>query len=177
MNARHSASPTRWGSALRPRGSIAALVALAALLSPAAARAQGGAGGTTRAVSVYRMSDLSFGIVVGGIPAQVKPADATAAKFEIRGPKQSGVTVTLTLPPALTMGAAAMPITFGTSSAGWSDQDKANTMTLFDPQQGTQVTLPANGKVYIWIGGALNPPTRQASGTYGGVITLSVTAN
>lgn len=177
-------APVPGGVPAPPRASSgcpAAILALAAIAAfPAAPLcAQGNPNAPT--VTVSRLNDLAFGLVVGSAPVVVRPEDPAAARFEVRvrGRPSHAVTVTLALPPALLSGPDRLPVRFGATSAAWATPDSPDERTAFDPARGVTVTLDQRGpkSLLVWIGGTLEPSASQPSGTYAELITLSAVEN
>ena len=143
--------------------------------------AQGQGRGNQQTVAVSQLADLTFGIVIGGIPSVIRPEDPDAAQFEVklRGQPPHAVTVTLALPRELTSGPNRLPIRFDATSAAWATRDAPNARTLFDPAVGTTVTLDQRGPkaILVWIGGVLEPTASQPSGDYADRITLIAVEN
>ena len=71
---------------------------------------------------VRGVRQLSFGLVLPGVPRPVARTDAGASgEFSIRGQKNSLVLLEFSLPAALTgPGGAAMPVSFGANDGGYS---------------------------------------------------------
>ncbi len=156
-------------------------LASAALLTPSAGPLAAQGNPKAPRVTVSRLNDLAFGLVVGGSPVVVRPGDAAAAHFEVsvRGRPSHTVTVTLALPPALLSGPDRLPVRFDANSAAWATRDAPDARTSFDPSRGTTVTLDQRGPkaLLVWIGGTLEPSVSQPSGTYSELITLNATEN
>jgi hypothetical protein len=111
-----------------------------------------------------------------GIPSTVLPSDVRAAGlFEISGSKHKSVRVELILPTSLTSdGGHEMPISFGPGDgAAATDMGRFHGVP-FDPTQPLVVTLGANGKLWVRLGGTVLPSARQAGGEYSATIFLSV---
>ncbi len=158
----------RWLSALLLSAALSATIS-------ADATAQGPPG---QSVSVSRLADLGFGTVIAGLSATVSPLDPAAAKFEITGPVNRTVTISFTLPPNLSGGAATMPIVFGPGSGAWAESNRLNVVTYFDPTQGTTARpSPPNRRITVWLGGQISPGSGQPAGSYTGVVTLSAAIN
>lgn len=124
--------------------------------------------------SVTGVQSLSFGTLLPGIPAIVAPTSATSGVFTLSGKNNETVSLTFTLPSAMTgPGGATLPLIFGASSAGFSPTQSVANETLFDPTQNYQATLGHKvGSVYL--GGTANPSVTQRAGSYTATITLSV---
>ena len=147
---------------------LAGLVIGAAAASPPA-RAQ--------SLEVYRLTDLSFGTFIAGDVVTVQPSEPGAASFRVD--KLAGgerdVQVRLTLPAALELGGASLPVSFGSVSAAWSTTNDPSTATAFDPAQGVDVRLPGRKPLYVWVGGTVASPAQLPSGACAQRITLTAT--
>jgi hypothetical protein len=128
-------------------------------------------------VTVTRSTDLTFGTVYTGTTAQVLQSDATSAEFIVTGAADSTVTLTFSLPQSIKSGAATLPVSFGTADAAWSEVEDVAGRTVFDPNQGTQITMPAQAVIYVWVGGRISPGLSQPSGGYAGTLSLSAVVN
>jgi len=169
---------------MRRRGRLALVAAALALLAPAA-RAQGSAAVgvsaqiSTTALSIAQTSDLSFGVVVPGVPVTVNPrTNANAGDYLIHGNRNAEIAITMALPTRLSTGFWTMPITFGTQSGCWRRQAGQNGCTYWNP--ATTLTRrirnqnAPNNTFYVWIGGTVTPAAGQHTGVYLGTITMSV---
>jgi len=152
------------------RGSCACAcgVLLAMLLVVAPVQAQ--------QLRVRQRADLDFGVVLAGTMATVQPWDATAAEWDVQMPRNASGFVSFSLPAALTSGASSLPLSFGASSAVWSNGNQPQNGTTFDPRTGIGVT-PSRQNMAVWLGGAVAPPVNQRAGAYTGVVTLTVVVN
>ncbi|HUG01919.1 MAG TPA: DUF4402 domain-containing protein [Longimicrobiales bacterium] len=165
------------------RGALAALLSLALLAHARPLDAQGEGQGDPNhsSVTVSRLGDLVFGLVVGGASVVVRPDDPAAAHFEVRvrGGPSHVVTLTIALPAALLSGPDRLPVRFDANSAAWATSDAPDARTAFDPARGTTVTLDQRGpkSLLVWIGGTLEPMQAQPSGDYSALIALSAVEN
>ena len=150
------------------------LCATLVVLVPVPAAAQGGGGGD---LVVTRLADLSFGTMYAGMPTQVLHTDATAAQFEVQGPRDATVLVTFSLPSSIRSGANTLPVMFQPGDASWSGQDRPSGRTTFDPAAGTTVVVPRSRRFYVWLGGTVSPPMSQPAGSYAGTLTVTVVVN
>lgn len=168
----------RRSRSLRPteggRLALAAALALVTALVPGRALAQGGPQG--QALAVTQVTGLDFGIVLAGSAVQVLHSEASAAQFDLRGPRGTDVFVSLQLPADL-RNATGQSIAIQFNSAAWAERDRPDGRTTFDPVQGAQLTFPNRGHLHVWLGGLLSPPLRQAAGTYTATITITAVLN
>jgi len=133
---------------------------------------------TDVSLSLRSVQDLSFGDVTPGASATVDPqVSANAGTFEIRGASGAEITVDMTVPPALTVGAFSMPVSFGGASGCHHNRYQQDKCTYFDPTT-TLVTnirnrkFPDNLRV-VWFGGMASPTGTQFPGVYKGTVTLT----
>jgi len=131
-------------------------------------------------LSVQMLKGLDFGKVWAGSTDSVQPSDPGAAKFFIQGEKKTKIRLTFMLPSQLLLTRDGVterhPITFSPTSARWDQNDAGNNPgNLFDPNQPYDMSIPGDGKVYVWIGGTSEPPSTQKPGRYEAQITLVVT--
>lgn len=132
-----------------------------------------------RQVNFTPISDLSFGTVTAGTSSNITVSSSGVAEFQVvfvnNARNSAQVTLTFTLPGNLSSGTNSMPITFGANSAAYNTTNSLFGSTSFDPSQGISniVARRTSLTYYVWIGGALSPPTNQAVGNYTGTITVS----
>lgn len=151
-------------------GSVILTLGVAATLSVAPAAAQG------RPLSVLPQQDLTFGLLLPGVPATVSRLDAAnAGQFEVRGQRNAEVQIELTLPAMMiSAGGATLPLQFTAGDGGVSTDRAVTSSRSFDPRVPLVTSLPGNGKLYIFLGGTALPGSQQAGGAYAGTITLTV---
>jgi hypothetical protein len=127
-------------------------------------------------LSVIHKRDLAFGSVLPGVPTTVLPNDvARAGEFEITGPANCSIQIQFLLPPALIgPGNAAMPVSFGPLSAGFSATGSITNQEPFDPAIPFSTNLPSGGRASGFLGGVLTPSATQAPGSYSGAATITV---
>ena len=130
------------------------------------------------ALAVLNVRGVDFGTVPPGLATSVDPRTSPqAGKFEIRGTRNAEVSVTLTLPAALTVGAFAMPVGFGATGACYRNRDQQPLCAYFDPSVPLVTRLrnrpfPDN-LVVVWVGGTVTPALTQFPGVYRASITLT----
>jgi len=119
--------------------------------------------------------DLTFGNVLPGIPTAIDARDVVhAALFEIQGPEDAAVRVEFVLPTALTAsGSGVLPIAFSAN-----DGNAAHTLTPsasgFSPHLPLISTLGTGGRIYVRLGGTVQPGLPQVGGAYTATIYLTV---
>lgn len=153
-------------AALAVRVLAVALVAKAAFVTSATAQGQ-----PLRATGAQ---DLNFGIVFPGVQERVSRTDpANAGRYELRGRRLAEVRITFTLPPALTAsGGRTIPLVFGPNDGGRNFFNNATNAQAFDPRVPL-VTRLGLGRLYIFLGGTLNPSPTTTAGNYQATITLT----
>jgi hypothetical protein len=154
---------------------IAALAALAASAAPLRGQARTPPASPLFAVS---LSDLTFGIVLPGIPTSVNVFDHEhAALFELQGVADIPVRVELVLPVALVShdGGHFLPINFGPGD-GFADfsRGKPPRGIAFDPHAPLNSALGPNGRLWVRLGGTVTPGRPQRGGAYSATIYLTV---
>lgn len=129
-------------------------------------------------LTVTAVNDLEFGDVVQGQSSTVSPEDAEAGSFFVNGEAGSEVDVTFSLPSVLEQTfdpSLTMDIDFSPTSARHNTSDDASAGTSFDPDTGATTSLDfANGELFVYIGGTIDPTPTQEPGNYEGTITLTI---
>lgn len=128
-----------------------------------------------RPLQVYPFADLSFGVVLPGVPTVISVRNsARAGKFEISGPIGAAVRVELVLPSALqTTHGASMALTFNAGD-GLALASAPSSGSLFDPNLPYITTLNDRGLLQVRLGGTVSPGLPQPGGNYTATITLVV---
>ena len=150
---------------------VAAVVAiLTQVVANDALHAQG------QALAVTGDQDLQFGAVLPGLATPVSPTDvANAARFEIRGGRDSEVVVQISLPSEMmTPGGAALTLAYGAADGRWSAHPSIRKSWSFDPSLPLVSQLSRSGRLYIWIGGTAQPLPAQVPGDYTAAINVTV---
>jgi len=128
-----------------------------------------------RPASVRGQQDLNFGLMIAGVPTTISRLDAAAAgQFELRGVKDSPVTIQLTLPTVMT-GPGTVPLEFRPNDGGHGPTATITASQPFDPTLPLSVVLSSNGKYYVFLGGTARPAPQTPSGTYGATVSLTMT--
>jgi len=144
--------------------------AIGALLLAVPLRAQG------KPLTVTGVRGVTFGAVLPGVPRVVSRTDpANSGQFDIKGTKGS-VLLSFVLPLTMTgPSGALMPLTFGSSDAGYSATQAIGSQVGFDPKQPFTAAIPTNGRASVFIGATANAATNQRAGAYTATIILNVT--
>ena len=133
---------------------------------------------TDVSLSLLNVQDLSFGDVTPGASTIVDPqVSANAGAFEIRGAAGAEITVDITVPAALTVGAFSMPVSFGAAAGCHHNRYQQDKCAYFDPST-TLVTNIRNKKFpdnlrIVWFGGMASPTGTQFPGVYKGTVILT----
>ena len=120
--------------------------------------------------------DLAFGNVLPGVPTTVQPTDAArSGQFDITGPSLARIEITFTLPTVLNRtGGGTMPISFGSTSAGYSASGSIAAQTAFNPNTAFRTNLSLIGRGSVFLGGTLAPAGSQTAGSYSATVTMTV---
>ena len=128
-----------------------------------------------RPLQVRPFSDLSFGVVLPGVPTVISVRNSQrAGKFEISGPVGAAVRVELLLPSALqTTHGASMALTFNAGD-GLAVPSAPASGFMFNPNLPYITTLNDRGLLQVRLGGTVSPGVPQPAGNYTATITLVV---
>ena len=126
-------------------------------------------------ISIIHSFSMDFGNdLLPGVDRMIYPIDPVGrGAFQIEGEGGLEVSVSFILPDYLSDGLSQLPVSFSGDYAGYGTNPMGNSLTLFNPQTGLQMTLSSMPN-YIFIGGRAMPPSFLASGTYTGTITIQV---
>jgi hypothetical protein len=123
------------------------------------------------------LQDLTFVEVFPGIPRSVFRHDPRhAGLFELQGPPEASVRVEFVLPTALLANdGTPLPILFGPEDA-FADFSRGRPPRgrPFDPHGPAISTLGPNGRLYLRLGGTVQPAPLQPGGTYRATIVMTV---
>jgi hypothetical protein len=146
-------------------------VALFGALVPSGLGAQG------KPLTVTGVRGITFGGLFPGVPLVIPRTDpANSGQLDIKGPNGSLVLLTFVLPLTMTGPAGAqLPLSFGSSDAGYSQSQAIGSQIGFDPKQPFTATLSNNGRGSVFVGGTANPTANQRAGAYTATLTLTVT--
>jgi hypothetical protein len=130
-------------------------------------------------ISFTNSTNLAFGAsLFPGISKTVAITGSGAASIDVDGEASKEVTVTWTLPTELTHttdGTSTMPVSFGTTDAGYNTADDPSLATTYDPSTVLTTTLgTTSGLLYLWLGGTVSPAANQTAGAYAADITVDV---
>ena len=132
-------------------------------------------------LTVDQPRGLEFGQVIVDNAKTVLPSEATSGRVRVSSGATANIAIAFDLSDlsdgvggyALTDGANALPITFGSGAAAWSNDDDGTGQTAFDPTSGIQLSPTTATTFYVFIGGTVTASDTQALGTYTGDITIS----
>lgn len=122
--------------------------------------------------------DLTFGNIVSGVPKDVDKADAgAAAEFYVSGTAGSEISIEFSLPTYMSGSGNTMQLIFremdcSMDSSASPDQSSPG-LDNQDPWHPITYRLGSNG-LTIWLGGTAIPGLSQRSGSYNGLIVLTV---
>ena len=131
----------------------------------------------SQSLTAYHVQDLNFGNqIFPGTEKRIDPKDANAASFVISGDVGKQVQIQFHLPEYLSDSEGNnLSIYFTSSGAAYSiDETGKTTANIFDPKAGTVTTLNTNGKLYVWLGGVIQPLSNQPGTAYTSDIVLDV---
>jgi uncharacterized protein DUF4402 len=135
----------------------------------------------TVGMTITTLRDLNFGSVPKGVATTVLPTAAGAGEWQVDGNRNALVTITFTLPTILNNIQAApgstMPISFSATSAIWNrSTNNPAAGTVFNPNVGTTGRFgpPATPRLFIWVGGTVNPAANVKPGIYQGTIIVTL---
>lgn len=128
-------------------------------------------------IFITKLSDLDFGDVFIGTPADVQHTDLGAAKFSFYH-DQAATTkliVSFVLPANLVFGANNLPITFDQNHTAYNSRDQVGGRSNFDPHSSFQTgKLKQNANAYVWLGANIASTTGYPSGLYTGTVVMIV---
>ena len=131
----------------------------------------------TAQITLQGRQSLVFGVTLPGVNKAIAPANAlSAGQFYLLEHLGGVVKLTFTLPANLVKaGGGNLLITFAATDALYRTTGFGATSTVFNPKVAKTVTLLTSPDIYVQIGGTIKPTALQATGTYTGTITLTVT--
>jgi hypothetical protein len=119
------------------------------------------------------VNDLQFGAVIAGLVGTIADEAADGGRWDITGEPSADLSVSFTLPTVLSGPGGDIPITFSaTDGLRWDPYPGA--FTTFNPNAVFATTITAGGTLSIGIIGSVAPALGTTTGTYTGVITLTV---
>ena len=133
--------------------------------------------GQGKPLTITGIRGVTFGTVLPGVPRVVLRTDPiNSGQFNIKGPKGGPALLSFVLPLTMTgPGGAVMPLTFGSSDAGYSVTQSIGSQVGFDPKQPFTVAIPNNGTASVFVGATANPAANQRAGAYTATIIFTVT--
>jgi len=153
---------------LRPRTFGCAGAALALSIAARGAPAQ---------VTAQGRQSLNFGVTLPGVNRSVAPSATTSAgQFYVLEHLGGVVRLSFTLPTKLSRsGGGTLTISFATTDALYRLTSSGATSVVFNPATAKNVTLSTSADMYVQLGGTVKPTAAQATGTYTGTVTLTIT--
>lgn len=130
-------------------------------------------------LSLTVVDNLDFGGLVAGESKTITNDNVGAGVVQVEGPTGVGVDISFTLPSNLSDGTNDLPVSFGTTSAGYNVENNTSGITDFDPNSGaTNISLDGTtGDLFVYIGGTVTAGGSQATGTYTETIVVTVNYN
>jgi hypothetical protein len=126
---------------------------------------------------VSGIRDLTFGLVVAGVPTTVSPSDPVkSGQFYIRYVRGGKIRVTLTLPSTLnqTGGGGTLPIAFRNGDAFTLETAPGSAPNSFNPKATLNLTLAGSPDVNLFLGGSVTPATATPPGNYTAPVVITV---
>ena len=132
------------------------------------------AGGASGQVTTVPQQDLTFGMVVPGVPETVFVDDGVRrAEWLLTG--RGSVTVSFILPTVLQgPSGAVLPLVFANGDAGWQRTTGGGGMRLEDPNTPFSINVPNRQDIALYLGGTAQPAVTQSAGSYTATITVIV---
>lgn len=124
-------------------------------------------------ISIVSKSDLDFGSdIVPGILRTVDKSNANSGRFSLTGSPNKQISIRFITPTQLSNGGNTMPITFGSTDAGY--QIPGGNIVSFNPSLVSNASFGSQGTMTVFLGGKVTPSSNQASGFYTASITLNL---
>ncbi|MEZ5358596.1 MAG: hypothetical protein R3F48_07155 [Candidatus Zixiibacteriota bacterium] len=155
------------------------------LLVPGAAQAQESAAiqaiaTVVSGLQVIGLNNLNFGTVVPGIDKTVDKTDVGfAGEWQINGSANAEITLDFTIPTYLLTAdsSAQMLILFSGTDASFDDETGGGQTIpagVLNPHGQGVENIGVGGRMYVWIGGTVQPTISQTGGDYAADVTLTV---
>ena len=125
---------------------------------------------------VSGVRDLTFGIVVAGVPTTVSPNDPVkSGQFYIRYVTGGRVRVRLTLPATLNRvgGGGTMPISFRNGDAFALGASSGSVPNPFNPSGLLNYRFTGSPDMNIWLGGRVTPGGAIPAGSYTAPVVIT----
>lgn len=152
------------------------LAAMAMSCAVSVAQAQSATAASTATVVtplvVTGTAPLAFGVVFPGINKTVLFNAASSGRISLSGFGNSQVSLTFTLPTALSNGGATMPINNYRVRANGTNVTAGATRIFVTSGVAVNRNL-VNGTLFLFIGGRVQPAAAQAGGSYTAPIVLA----
>jgi hypothetical protein len=129
-----------------------------------------------RPLNAVGTQDLDFGSVFAGVPTSVPRTDrAQSGQMQVNGGRNLEVLIEFVLPGFMVNPVGdQMPLSFGSNDGGYSTRPSMVSMQGFDPRNPLVARLGNNGRLYLTLGGTVQPPISQPAGAYSATATLTI---
>jgi len=119
-------------------------------------------------------TDLNFGNVVRNVTKTINPGSSGSGRWEVTGDVGKEVQLTFIVPTYISSGSNELSYSCSSTEAKYSTDASGTPGTTFSPLSTITTNLSSSGKLYVFIGGKLQPTSSQAAGDYTGTITMSI---
>jgi hypothetical protein len=126
---------------------------------------------------VSGIRDLTFGVVVAGVPSTVSPNDpVNSGQFYLRYVRGGKVRISLTLPSALNQvgGGGTLPISFRNADAFVLETAPGSVPNSFNPKATLNLTLTGSPDLNLFLGGSVSPASAAPPGSYTAPVIVTV---
>lgn len=131
-------------------------------------------------LQVIGLNNLNFGTVTPGIDKTVDKTDVGfAGEWQINGSANAEITIDFTLPTYLYTAdsTATLLILFSGTDASYDDETGGGQTIpagVLNPMGQGVENIGAAGRMYVWIGGTVQPTIAQTGGDYAADVVLTV---
>jgi hypothetical protein len=126
-----------------------------------------------RPLAASSLRHLDFGSVYAGITKRIAYDATTSGKMLVSGAAGAEISLTFTLPGALTGGENALPIGAWTGCYNTTDITAACTAFIPSSSPATAQLDAAAGTLYLFIGATVSPAIVQLQGVYTGSVAVT----
>jgi hypothetical protein len=128
----------------------------------------------TTMLTVTRNSDLTFGTVTQGATSSIASNSSNAAEFMVYGAASTSTSVVITYPAVLRNGSNTMTFNANVYPRTNTTSSYTTGTSLFTDYSTGLANTSSVGYLYVFIGGSVTTASSQASGSYSGAITITV---